>query len=82
MSRVDVTGPIDHAAEVSLLVAATDEALARYDGDVDQETGASVDDWGFSVMERNAFVAGALFAEKFVQRSIARALGIEKEVEE
>ena len=61
-----------HPREVhrAVLDSATEEAIARYDGDVDRETGAAVDDWGYSECQRQAFVAGALFESGRAPRTV------------
>jgi len=38
------------------------EAFRLYNSDIDAETGASFDDWGYAECERRAFVAGAEWA--------------------
>lgn len=52
------------------LVEATEEAIRRYNGDVD-ETGATFDDWGYSAAERQAFVAGSVWTLKAQPADIA-----------
>lgn len=52
-------------AERDILVAASEEARIRYNGDWDPYEEQRVDDWGYSEAERRAFVAGALFAHRW-----------------
>lgn len=76
-SVTEVTGIyVWHPREVhaAVLDSATEEAIARYDGDVDRETGAAVDDWGYSACQRQAFVAGALFESGRNSPHIRRAV--------
>lgn len=53
------------------LIAATEEAMKRYTGDVDVDTGACVDDWGYSAAEVQAFVAGSVWERKAQAGDIA-----------
>jgi hypothetical protein len=57
------------------LVAATEEAIARYNGDIDVHTGERVDDWGYSESERQAFVAGTLWSKRQHEANAVEAFG-------
>lgn len=46
------------------LLAASNEAVEKYQGDWDHANEEPVDDWGMSAAERQAFVAGALFEHR------------------
>jgi len=46
------------------------EAWDRYPESYDQETGAHLDDWGYSECQRGAFIAGAKFVLSLLKKEV------------